>query len=160
PRPIVLGHEGAGIVCEVGPGVRDLEVGDAVLCTIIPSCGRCFYCARGEDPLCEEIRVYTGLMLDGTTRLSRLGEPVRSLSYQASFAERAVIPERCAVKLRRDAPLHELVGLACGVSTGLGVALLRSPVEPGESVLVIGAGGVGLSALLGARLRGASALIA
>src|SRR5262249_36202020 len=92
PRPIVLGHEGAG------PGVRDLEVGDAVLCTFIPSCGRCFYCARGEDPLCEEIRVYTGLMLDGTTRLSRLGEPVHSLSYQASFAERAVIPERCAVK--------------------------------------------------------------
>ena len=160
PRPIVLGHEGAGIVCEVGPGVRGLAVGDPVLCTIIPSCGRCFYCARGEDPLCEEITVYTGLMLDGTTRLSSRGEPVHSLSYQASFAERAVIPERCAVKLRRDAPLDKLVGLACGVSTGLGAAMLRAPVEPGESVLVIGAGGVGLSALLGARLRGAGCLIA
>ena len=160
PRPIVLGHEGAGIVCEVGPGVRGLAPGDPVICTIIPSCGRCFYCARGEDPLCEEITVYTGLMLDGTTRLSRRGEPVHSLSYQASFAERAVIPERCAVKVRRDAPLERLVGLACGVSTGLGAAMLRAPVEPGESVLVIGAGGVGLSALLGARLRGAGALIA
>jgi Zn-dependent alcohol dehydrogenase len=160
PRPIVLGHEGAGVVCEVGPGVRGLAVGDPVLCTIVPSCGRCFYCARGEDPLCEEITVYTGLMLDGTTRLSRGGEPIHSLSYQASFAERAVIPERCAVKVRSDAPLERLVGLACGVSTGLGAAMLRAPVEPGESVLVIGAGGVGLSALLGARLRGAGRLIA
>jgi Zn-dependent alcohol dehydrogenase len=160
PRPIVLGHEGAGIVRELGPDVRGLAVGDRVLCTIIPSCGSCFYCVRGEDPLCEQITVYTGLMLDGTTRLSRHGEPIHSLSYQASFAERAVIPERCAVKLRSDAPLEQLVGLACGVSTGLGAAMLRSPVEPGESVLVIGAGGVGLSALLGARLRGSGMRIA
>jgi Zn-dependent alcohol dehydrogenase len=115
---------------------------------------------RGEDPLCEEITFYTGKMLDGTTRLASRGEPIHSLSYQASFAERAVVPERCAIKVRRDAPLESLVGLACGVSTGLGASMLRSPVEPGSSVLVIGAGGVGLSTLMGARLRGAGCLIA
>lgn len=160
PLPIVLGHEGVGIVREIGPGVRGLAPGDPVVCTIIPSCGRCFYCVRGEDPLCEEITFYTGKMLDGTTRLSSGGEAIHSLSYQGSFAERAVVPERCAIAVRRDAPLESLVGLACGVSTGLGASMLRSPVEPGSSVLVIGAGGVGLSTLMGARLRGAGCLIA
>ena len=160
PFPIVLGHEGVGIVRELGPDVRSLAVGDHVVCTIIPSCGRCFYCARGEDPLCEEITVYTGKMLDGTTRLSSRGEPIHSLSYQASFAERAIVPERVAIRVPREAPLERLVGLACGVSTGLGAALLRTPVEPGQSVLVVGAGGVGLSVLMGARLRGAGCRIA
>lgn len=160
PLPIVLGHEGVGIVRELGPGVVGLAPGDPVVCTIIPSCGRCFYCARGEDPLCEEILFYTGRMLDGTTRLARGGEPIHSLSYQASFAERAIVPERCAVRVRREAPLEQLVGLACGVSTGLGASMLRAPVEPGSSVLVIGAGGVGLATLMGARLRGAGLLVA
>jgi S-(hydroxymethyl)glutathione dehydrogenase/alcohol dehydrogenase len=160
PFPIVLGHEGVGIVREVGPEVRGLAVGDHVVCTIIPSCGRCFYCVRGEDPLCEEITVYSGRMLDGTTRLASRGEPIHSLSYQASFAERAIVPERVAIRVPAEAPLERLVGLACGVSTGLGAALLRAPVEPGSSVLVVGAGGVGLSVLMGARLRGAGCLIA
>jgi Zn-dependent alcohol dehydrogenase len=160
PLPIVLGHEGVGVVREVGPGVARLVPGDHVVCTIIPSCGSCFYCVRGEDPLCEEIELYHGLMFDGTTRLSAGGEPIHSLSYQASFAERAIVPERAAVAVRKDAPLEHLVGLACGVSTGLGAAMLRSPVEPGASVLVVGAGGVGLSTLMGARLRGAGLLIA
>jgi Zn-dependent alcohol dehydrogenase len=160
PFPIVLGHEGVGVVREVGPDVQSLAVGDHVVCTIIPSCGRCFYCVRGEDPLCEEIKVYTGKMLDGTTRLASRGEPIHSLSYQASFAERAIVPERVAIRVPREAPLERLVGLACGVSTGLGAAMLRAPVEPGSSVLVVGAGGVGLSALMGARLRGAGCLIA
>jgi Zn-dependent alcohol dehydrogenase len=160
PLPIVLGHEGVGIVRELGPGVRGLAPGDPVVCTIIPSCGSCFYCVRGEDPLCEAITFYTGRMLDGTTRLASRGEPIHSLSYQAAFAERAIVPERCAIRVCRDAPLASLVGLACGVSTGLGAALRRAPVEPGSSVLVIGAGGVGLATLMGARLRGAGALIA
>jgi Zn-dependent alcohol dehydrogenase len=103
---------------------------------------------------------YTGRMLDGTTRLSKAGEPIHSLSYQASFAEWAIVPERCAVAVRREAPLEKLAGLACGVSTGLGAALVQARVEPGESVVAIGAGGVGLSALMGARLCGAASLIA
>ena len=91
---------------------------------------------------------------------SSSGEPIHSLSFQASFAEQAIVPERCAVRVRRDAPLDKLAGLACGISTGLGAALVRSPVEPGSNVVVIGAGGVGLSALMGARVRGAARSIA
>lgn len=160
PLPIVLGHEGAGIVEEVGPGVRGLAPGDPVVCTIIVGCGLCAPCARGEPTLCEQIVFYTGKMLDGSTRLRCRGEAIHSLSYQSSFAEQAIVPEACAVKVRPDAPLDRIAGLACGVSTGLGAALVRAPVAPGSSVLVIGAGGVGLSVLMGARLRGAGTLIA
>jgi S-(hydroxymethyl)glutathione dehydrogenase/alcohol dehydrogenase len=99
-------------------------------------------------------------MLDGTTRLAKRGEPIHTLAYQSSFAEYAVVPERAAVRVRKDAPLERLCGLACGVSTGLGAALLRAEVAAGSAVLVIGAGGVGLSTLLGARLRGAALRIA
>jgi Zn-dependent alcohol dehydrogenase len=110
--------------------------------------------------MCEEIAFYTGRMQDGTTRLRRGTEEVYSLSYQASFAERAVVPARCAVRVPQEAPLHALCGLACGVSTGLGAAIVRAEVEAGSTVVVIGAGGVGLSTLMGARLRGAERLIA
>ena len=160
PLPIVLGHEGAGIVVETGPGVHELAVGDRVVCTIVPSCGRCAMCEIGETALCSETVIGSGRMLDGTTRLSKRGEPIHSLSYQSSFAEFAVVPERVAVRVRADAPLERLCGLACGVSTGLGAALLRADVKQGESALVIGAGGVGLSTLMGARLRGAALRIA
>ena len=160
PFPIVLGHEGAGIVEEVGPGVRELAVGDSVICTIIAGCGMCAPCNRGEPTLCVKIAFYTGKMFDGSTRLACRGEAIHSLSYQASFAEEAIVPEACAVKVRDDAPLERVAGLACGVSTGLGASMVRAPVEAGSSVLVIGAGGVGLSVLMGARLRGASTLIA
>ena len=160
PMPIVLGHEGVGWVEEVGPGVVGLAVGDPVVCSIIAGCGACFQCVRGASALCEDVVFYTGRMLDGTTRLSKGVEPIHSLSYQASFAEQAIVPERCAVRVSKQAPLEKLAGLACGVSTGLGAALVRSPVEPGSTVVVIGAGGVGLSALMGGRLRGAASLIA
>ena len=160
PFPIVLGHEGAGIVEEVGPGVRGLEVGDHVVCTIIAGCGLCRACARGEPTLCERIVFYTGKMQDGTTRLCCGSEAIHSLSYQASFAEQAIVPEACAVKVREDAPLDKVAGLACGVSTGLGASMVRAPVAPGSSVVVVGTGGVGLSVLMGARLRGATQLIA
>ncbi len=160
PLPIVLGHEGAGIVLALGPGVSGLRVGDPVICTIAPSCERCHACLHGEPALCVETLIGTGKMLDGTTRLSKRGEAIHSLSYQASFAEVAVVPERCAIRVRADAPLEKLCGLACGVSTGLGAALLCAEVEAGSSALVIGTGGVGLSVLMGARLRGAAQLIA
>jgi Zn-dependent alcohol dehydrogenase len=160
PLPIVLGHEGAGIVVETGPDVRELAIGDRVVCTIVPSCGHCAMCAVGETALCTETMIGSGRMFDGTTRLAKRGEPIHSLSYQSSFAEFAIVPERVAVRVRDDAPLERLCGLACGVSTGLGAALLRADVKPGESVLVVGAGGVGLSVLMGARLRGAALRIA
>jgi Zn-dependent alcohol dehydrogenase len=160
PLPIVLGHEGAGVVEALGAGVTSLAVGDPVVCTIVPSCERCYYCVHEEPALCAETQIGTGKMLDGTTRLTRGAEAIHSLSYQASFAELAIVPERCAIRVRRDAPLERLCGLACGVSTGLGAALLRADVEAGSSVVALGAGGVGLSALMGARLRGAAIRIA
>lgn len=160
PRPIVLGHEGVGIVEEIGAGVTRVAPGDPVVCSIIAGCGDCFQCLREASALCENVTHYTGRMLDGTTRLSKAGEAIHSLSFQASFAEKAVVPERCAVRVRPDAPLEQLAGLACGVSTGLGAAMVRDPIEPGSNVLVIGTGGVGLSVLMGARLRGAGRLIA
>ena len=160
PFPIVLGHEGVGIVESVGPGVSGFEPGDHVVGSIIAGCGDCFQCRRHDAALCENVTFYTGKMLDDTTRLSRGDEAIHSLSFQASFAEKAIVPARAAVRVRKDAPLHLLAGLACGVSTGLGAAMVRSPVSPGDQVVVIGSGGVGLSALMGARLRGAARLIA
>lgn len=160
PFPIVLGHEGAGIVESIGPGVTRFAPGDSVVCSIIAGCGDCFQCLRGSSGLCENVTFYTGKMIDGTTRLSRGSEAIHSLSYQASFAEKAIVPERSAVRVREDAPLDKLAGLACGVSTGLGAAMVRDPIEPGSNVVVVGTGGVGLSVLMGARLRGAKKLIA
>ncbi len=160
PRPIVLGHEGVGIVEAVGTGVTRFSPGDSVVCSIIAGCGDCFQCRRHSSALCENVTFYTGKMLDGTTRLSKGDEAIHSLSFQASFAEKAIVPERSAVRVRKDAPLDKLAGLACGVSTGLGAAMVRDPVEPGASVVVIGTGGVGLSVLMGAKLRGAAKLIA
>ncbi|HPG27664.1 MAG: alcohol dehydrogenase catalytic domain-containing protein [Spirochaetaceae bacterium] len=160
PRPIVLGHEGAGVVTALGPGVEGLALGDKVVCSIIAPCRACFQCTRGDPAMCERIAFYTGRMQDGTTRLRRGEEEVYSLSYQGSFAEEAVVPAACAVRVPREAPLEKLCGLACGVSTGLGAAMVRAEVEAGSTVVVIGAGGVGLSTLMGARLREAERLIA
>jgi Zn-dependent alcohol dehydrogenase len=160
PRPIVLGHEGAGVVTEIGAGVEGLSIGDKVICSIIAPCRTCFQCRSGDPALCERIVFYTGRMQDGTTRIARGAEEIFSLSYQASFAEEAVVPAACAVRVPQDAPLEKLCGLACGVSTGLGAAMIRAEVEPGSTVVVIGAGGVGLSTLMGARLRGAERRIA
>ena len=160
PFPIVLGHEGVGIVESVGAGVTRFAVGDSVVCSIIAGCGECFQCRRQASSLCENVTFYTGKMLDGTTRLSKGREAIHSLSFQASFAEKAIVPERSAVAVRADVALEELAGLACGVSTGLGAAMVRDPIELGSNVVVIGAGGVGLSVLMGAKLRGAARLIA
>jgi len=160
PRPMVLGHEGAGVVTAVGDGVDDFAIGDKVVCSIIAPCGACFQCLRGDEPMCERIVFYTGKMMDDTTRLRRGDEEVFSLSYQASFAEQAVVPAACAVRVSPEAPLDKVCGLACGVSTGLGAAIVRAEVESGSSVVVIGAGGVGLSTLMGARLCGAVRRIA
>lgn len=160
PYPIVLGHEAAGVVVEAGPGVRDVEVGDHVICSIIGPCGQCFQCLREDYSLCERAPLFTGTMLDGTTRLSQSGRPIHSLHYQGSYAQYAIVPDRFVVPVRPDAPLDAVCGLACGVSTGLGAAIVRAGVEAGSSVVVVGAGGVGLSTMMGARVRGATKVIA
>jgi len=160
PFPIVLGHEAAGRVVEVGPGVRDVRVGDHVLCSIIGPCEQCFQCLRDNPELCEETVFFTGRMIDGTTRLSKDGRPIHTLHYQGSYAEYAVVPERYVVPIRADAPLDVVCGLACGISTGLGAAMVRAAVQPGSSVVVLGSGGVGLSTMMGARFRGATTVVA
>jgi Zn-dependent alcohol dehydrogenase len=160
PFPIVLGHEGAGRVVAVGPGVTSVAAGDHVICSIIGPCDACFMCLHDEQELCDEVKFFTGRMLDGTTRLSQNGRPVHSLHYQASYAEYAVVPERFVVPIRKDAPLDVVCGLGCGISTGLGASLVRAPVRPGSTVVVLGSGGVGLATMMGARLGGATTIVA
>jgi S-(hydroxymethyl)glutathione dehydrogenase / alcohol dehydrogenase len=160
PLPIVLGHEAAGIVVEAGPDTTGVEVGDHVVCSIIGPCERCFQCRRNDQALCESVPFFTGTMLDGTTRLSQGQQPIHTLHYQGSYAQFAIVPDRFVVPIRRDAPLDLVCGLACGVSTGLGAAMVRAEVAAGSSVVVVGAGGVGLSTMMGARMRGASTIIA
>jgi S-(hydroxymethyl)glutathione dehydrogenase / alcohol dehydrogenase len=160
PYPIVLGHEAAGVVVETGPGATGVGVGDHVVCSIIGPCGRCFQCQRDDQALCENAPFFTGTMLDGTTRLSQAGRPIHTLHYQGSYAQFAIVPDRFVVPIRRDAPLELVCGLACGISTGLGAAMVRAEVAAGSSVVVVGAGGVGLSTMMGARVRGATTVIA
>jgi len=160
PYPIVLGHEAAGVVVESGPDVTGVSVGDHVVCSIIGPCERCFQCLRDDHALCENSPFFTGTMLDGTTRLSQAGQPIHTLHYQGSYAQFAIVPDRFVVPIRRDAPLELVCGLACGISTGLGAAMVRADVAAGSSVVVVGAGGVGLSTMMGAQVRGATTVIA
>jgi NDMA-dependent alcohol dehydrogenase len=164
PLPVVPGHEGAGIVEAVGPGVEDIHAGDHVVLNWAPSCGRCFYCLRRRSNLCETFTgpVWAGTMLDGTTRLSRTSSssPVYSYCGLAALAERTVVPRQSCVVIRKDIPLEIAALVGCAVATGVGAAMFTAKVRPGESVLVLGCGGVGLSIVQGARLCGANPIIA
>ena len=161
PLPFVPGHEGAGVVEAVGPGVTSPEVGDHVICSIAVTCGQCFMCARGQAP-CDlgGAVAFAGTMLDNTVRLHDNGQDVNHIFCQSSFADYMVVPARAAVPIRKDAPLEKVASLGCGVSTGLGAAINKAKVTPGSSVMVLGAGGVGLAAMLGARVVGAANVIA
>jgi Zn-dependent alcohol dehydrogenase len=160
PMPVVLGHEAAGVVTEIGPVVTSINKGDHVVCSIIGPCEHCFQCLHDNPGLCEHAPFFTGTMLDGTTRLSKHGEPIYTLHYQGSYAEYAIVPERFVVPIAPDVPLDVVCGLACGVSTGLGAALVRAGVAAGSSVVVVGSGGVGLSVMMGARVAGAATVVA
>jgi NDMA-dependent alcohol dehydrogenase len=162
PLPAVLGHEGAGVVEAVGPGVSDVEEGDHVVLSWLPSCGECFYCARGRGVLCEVAMadMFAGTLPGGTLALSQNGSPLYHYSYLSTFAERCVVPERCCVPIRKDAPLEVAALVGCAVMTGFGAAVLRAHVEPGSTAVVYGAGGVGLSAILGCKLAGARSIVA
>jgi S-(hydroxymethyl)glutathione dehydrogenase/alcohol dehydrogenase len=160
--PIVLGHEGAGVVEAVGEGVSTVSEGDHVILSWVPYCGRCDYCLAGRPVLCSSATetAFVGLLPDGTTRLSRGGQPVRSYCGTATFGERTVVAASAAVPIRPDAPLDRAALVGCAVSTGVGAVINTAGVRPGETVLVIGCGGVGLSVIMGAGIAAAGAIIA
>jgi S-(hydroxymethyl)glutathione dehydrogenase/alcohol dehydrogenase len=157
--PIVLGHEGAGIVEAVGPEVADLAPGDHVLLSWLPYCVRCRQCVRGRPNRCENVAWYDATMEDGTCRFHRDGSPVHHYNT-SSFAERSVVPARTAIRVDPALPLTELALLGCAVMTGVGAVLNTAQVRPGESVAVVGCGGVGLNVVQGARIAGATAIVA
>jgi S-(hydroxymethyl)glutathione dehydrogenase/alcohol dehydrogenase len=162
PMPVVLGHEGAGVIEEVGPGVTDVKAGDPIVASLSPSCGKCTMCREDKPNLCSEFArgIRDSTMADGTTRLHRSGERIYQLSAIASFAEYMVIPAGAAIKVRPDVALETVCLIGCGVTTGVGAALNTVDIEPGQSVAVIGCGGVGLSIIQGARIAKANPIIA
>src|SRR5262245_41040029 len=162
PTPMALGHEAAGLVEEVGPGVFDLVRGDHVVMVFMPSCGHCLPCAEGRPALCEPGAAANGAgtLLSGARRLRLAGKPVHHHVGVSAFAERAVVSRRSLVKVDRDLPLDEAALFGCAVLTGVGAVVNTARVQPGSSVAVIGLGGVGLAALLGAIASGARQVVA
>lgn len=160
PPPIIIGHEGAGIVEAVGPGVTSVKPGDHVVLTWLYSCGFCRDCGRGRPYLCQKAAMATmmGGMYDGSTRFTHKGEGLRS--FCGSFAERTVVPEQGVIPIRKDVPLDVACLVGCGVMTGVGAAMNTAKVEPGDHVAVIGCGGVGLNVIQGAAICGAEKIIA
>src|ERR671927_733387 len=159
--PTVLGHEGAGVVERVGDGVRDVAPGDHVVTLFSPQCRDCVHCRDHRTNLCLAIREQQnrGYLPDGTTRLSRDGEPIRHFMGTSTFAEATVMPEIALAKINRDAPLDRACLFACGLSTGLGAAMKTARVAPGSTCVVFGAGMVGLGAVAGCRLQGAQRVV-
>src|SRR6195952_2615338 len=159
--PTVLGHEGAGVVEAVGPGVKDLQAGDHVVTLFSPQCGECIHCRDDRTNLCLAIREQQnkGFLPDGTTRLSRDGDPIRHFMGTSTFAEATVMPEIALAKVNPEAPMEHAALFACGLSTGLGAAMNTAKVQAGSTVVVFGAGMVGLGAVAGARLQGAERIV-
>ena len=162
PLPMVMGHEGAGVVEALGPGVSGLEVGDHVVLSIGPYCGHCEVCARGKTSLCDvSARARPlGTLLDGSTRLSKGGERRSHHSFVSSFAEYAVAPASGAIPIRKDAPLDKAALVGCGVTTGVAAVTNDAQVRSGERVAVFGCGGVGLNVVQAAALSGAEIIVA
>jgi alcohol dehydrogenase len=162
PTPMVLGHEAAGTVEALGPGVDDLRPGDRVVMVFVPSCGHCLPCAEGRPALCEPGAAANtaGALLSGARRLGRNGAPVHHHMGVSAFAEYATVSRRSLVKVPSDLPLDEAALFGCAVLTGVGAVVNTAKVPPGASVAVIGLGGVGLAALLGAVAAGARQVVA
>ncbi len=160
--PCVLGHEGAGVVEEVGEGVTSVEPGDHVVTLFSPECGECVHCRSGKTNICLAIREQQGkgYLPDGTPRISRDGEPMRHFMGTSTFAEYTVMPEVALAKIDRSASLESACILACGATTGIAGALWKAEVQPGSTCAVFGAGMVGLGALVGCKLAGAAKIVA
>lgn len=162
PLPAALGHEGAGIIDEVGEGVNDLNPGDHIALNWAPYCGECFYCQKDQPNLCATYvePIWAGTMLDGTTRLYDEGNPVFHYCGLACFADYVVVPAMCCVPMPKELPFEVAALIGCAVTTGIGSVLNTAKVEEGSSVAVFGVGGVGLSTIMGAAIAKAKTIIA
>ncbi|NQV20253.1 MAG: S-(hydroxymethyl)glutathione dehydrogenase/class III alcohol dehydrogenase [Rhodospirillales bacterium] len=159
--PAILGHEGAGVVVDVGPGVKSVKKGDHVIPLYTPECRQCDYCTSGRTNLCQAIRVTQGqgLMPDGTSRFSIDGDPIYHYMGTSTFANYTVLPEIAVAKIREDAPFDKVCYIGCGVTTGIGAVINTAKVKPGDNVVVFGLGGIGLNVLQGARMVGADKIV-
>jgi S-(hydroxymethyl)glutathione dehydrogenase/alcohol dehydrogenase len=159
--PSILGHEGAGIVVDVGPGVRSLKKGDHVIPLYTPECRECRSCTSRKTNLCTAIRATQGkgLMPDGTSRFSYRGKPIHHYMGCSTFANYTVLPEIALAKIREDAPFDKVCYIGCGVTTGIGAVIFTAKVEPGANVVVFGLGGIGLNVVQGARMAGADMIV-
>lgn len=159
--PAVLGHEGAGVVIETGPGVSSVKANDHVIPLFTPECRQCDYCLSQKTNLCQAIRVTQGrgLMPDGTGRFSLGGEKIFHYMGTSTFSNYIVVPEIAVAKIREDAPLDKVCYIGCGVTTGIGAVIYTAKVEPGANVVVFGLGGIGLNVVQGARMVGANQIV-
>jgi S-(hydroxymethyl)glutathione dehydrogenase/alcohol dehydrogenase len=159
--PAILGHEGAGVVVDVGPGVTSVKKGDHVIPLYTPECRQCKFCLSGKTNLCQAIRATQGrgLMPDGTSRFSSGGKPILHYMGTSTFAQYTVLPEIAVAKIREDAPFDKVCYIGCGVTTGIGAVIFTAKVQPGDKVVVFGLGGIGLNVIQGARMVGADMII-
>ena len=159
--PAIGGHEGAGVVEKVGPGVRTVAEGDHVVLSFVPACGRCQWCAIGRENLCDQgAGLQVGLQTDGTSRHHVRGEDARLMCMLGTFSSHTVVNENSVVKIDDDIPLDKAALVGCGVTTGWGTAIYAAEVMPGDTVAILGIGGVGANAVQGARMAGATRIIA
>ena len=159
--PAILGHEGAGIVVDVGPGVTSLQKGDHVIPLYTPECRECEYCTSGKTNLCQKIRETQGqgIMPDGTSRFSIGNDKIFHYMGTSTFSNHTVVPEIALAKVRKDAPFDKICYIGCGVTTGIGAVINTAKVKPGDNVVIFGLGGIGLNVVQGARLVGADMIV-
>ncbi len=159
--PTILGHEGAGVVVDVGAGVTSVEPGDHVIPLYTPECRECDFCLHPKTNLCQKVRATQGqgLMPDGTSRFSLNGSPLHHYMGTSTFANFTVLPEIAVAKVREDAPFEKICYIGCGVTTGIGAVIFTAKVEPGAKVVVFGLGGIGLNVIQGARMVGADMIV-
>src|SRR5215213_411538 len=159
--PAIMGHEGAGIVVEIGKGVTSLKPGDHVIPLYTPECRQCEYCLNPKTNLCQAIRTTQGrgVMPDGSSRFSYRGKPILHYMGCSTFSNYTVLPEIALAKIRKDAPLDKVCYIGCGVTTGIGAVIYTAKVEAGANVVVFGLGGIGLNVIQGARLVGANMIV-